>query len=304
MRAMCVVLCAGCVASASLGQIDGAGFDVEYGGALFAQTVGTQFGNNLDPTRDSANGSEIDGLFARIDGTTLLLGVSGNLETNFNKLDLFIDFRAGGQNRLRGDNADVDFNGLNRMGDDGSGNGLTFDDNFFADLFITYTNGVGGSGNPEHYLNAAELLDGGGGAGGFVGGGEKSLGAIVGAGPNGMALSADGDNSNILGVGNFGDPFDSDPASVTTGFEFSIDLGALGYAGGDVLLAGFVNGGSHDFASNQFLGGLPDGFGNLGEPRAIDLSTIDGDQFVVVPAPGGTVALALGLAGLSRRRRI
>lgn len=300
MRPLCVVACAGLASSAALGQIDGANFDVEYGPALFAQTVGTQFGNNTDPSRDFANGSELDGVFARLDGTTLLLGVSGNLETNFNKLDLFIDFRDGGQNRLRGDNADVDFNGLNRMGDDGSGNGLTFDDGVAPDLYITYTNG---NDPAEHFMNAAELLTDGGGEGNFVGGGQKSLGAIVGTGPGGMALSADGDNSNVLGVANLGDPFDSDPASVTTGFEFSIDLGALGYSGGQVIIAGFVNGGGHDFLSNQVIGGLPDGFGNLGEPRNVDFSTIDGDQFVVIPAPSAGLALVMGLGGLGLRRR-
>ena len=48
----------------------------------------------------------------------------------FNKLDIFIDAIDGGQLKLRGDNPNVDFNGLNRMGDDGSNNGLRFDDEF------------------------------------------------------------------------------------------------------------------------------------------------------------------------------
>jgi len=302
MRGVCVIV-ALVGASPALAQVDGANFGAEFGPALFGQTVGTQFGNNTDATRDSANGSEIDAMYARIEGTTLFLGSAGNLETNFNKLDLFIDFRAGGQNHLRGDNADVDFDGLNRMGDDGTGNGMTFDDVFSPDLYLTYTNGVGGSGNPEHFLNAAELLTGGGGDGNFVGGGEKSLGAIVGVGPGGMALSADGDNSNVLGVANLGDPFDSDPATVDTGFEFSIDLGTLGYADGDVLIAGFVNGGGHDFLSNQVVGGLPDGFGNLGEPRNIDFSTIDGNQFVLIPAPASVALLGIGSLLATRRRR-
>ncbi len=295
MKYVCALTGVALVAPA-LAQIDGANFDTDYGPALSGQTVGTQFGNNSDPARDFANGSELDAIFARIDGTTLLLGVAGNLETNFNKLDIFIDFRKGGQNRLRGDNADVDFDGLNRMGDDGSGNGLTFDDLFSPDLFLTYTNG---NDPAEHFMNAAELLTDGGGDGNFVGGGLKSNGPIVGNGPGGMALSADGDNSNTLGVANLGDPFDSDPATVTTGFEFSIDLATLG----DVGIAAFVNGGGHDFLSNQIAGGLPDGFGNLGEPRNIDFSTIDGDQFVIIPAPAGALVLLAGLAGISQRRR-
>ncbi|MFG0283807.1 MAG: MYXO-CTERM sorting domain-containing protein [Phycisphaerales bacterium JB039] len=291
-------------AGASAQVIDGASFAGEYGPALFAQTVGTGFGDNVDPARDFAGGSEIDGLFGRISGGMLYLGVSGNLETNFNKLDLFFDVAPGGQNKLRGDNPDVDFNGLNRMGDDGSGNGLRFDAGFAADYFVTYTNGIGGSGNPEHYISAAQILTGGGGLGAFVGGGEKSLGRISGAGPLGGAIEIDGDNSNIAGVGPLGDPFVSDPAGVDTGFELAISLTELGWDGSSpIVVAGFINGGGHDFVSNQLLGGLDAGTGNLGEPRAIDLSAIAGAQYVVIPTPGALALGALGLGLMARRRR-
>jgi hypothetical protein len=296
-RLVCVASALGVAGLASAQPVvDGGGFDSEYGPILFSQTIGTQFGNNSDADANFANGSEIDGLFATIKAGTLYLGVSGNLETNFNKLDLFFDIGEGGQNTILNNNADVDFNAINNQA------GLTFDAGFDADYFLTYTNG---NDPVEHYMSAATMPTGGMGAGAFVGGGVKNdIGAIVGVGPNGGALSAHSDNSNVLGVASLGDPFDSDPATVFTGFEFAISLDELGWDGeSEILIAGWVNGGGHDFLSNQVLGGLPDGFENLGGPGGVDFNAIDGLQYIVVPAPAG--ALALGLGGLVclRRRR-
>lgn len=104
-----------------------------------------------------------------IDGGTLCQRLPGNLESNFNKIEIFIDSVAGGQNMLRGDNADVDFNGLNRMGNDGSGNGLMFDMGFEADYYITATNGDIGGGTYQLFANYATLPTLGGGSGSFLG---------------------------------------------------------------------------------------------------------------------------------------
>ena len=82
--------------------IDGANFGSDYGPALWSQNVGTQFGNNNDASIEFANGSEINALYGSISGTTLFLGVAGNLETNFNKLNIVLDYAAGGQNTLSG----------------------------------------------------------------------------------------------------------------------------------------------------------------------------------------------------------
>ena len=51
-------------------------------------------------------------------------------------------------------NPDADFNGLNRMGDDGSGNGLKFDTGFEADYWIGFTNG----NNPVQVFSNAAVL--------------------------------------------------------------------------------------------------------------------------------------------------
>jgi len=47
-----------------------------------------------------------------------------------------------------------------------------------------------------------------------------------------------------------------------------------------------IQSGGHDFMSNQVVGGLPADSPNLGSTAAVDFSTIDGQQFALVPAPG------------------
>jgi hypothetical protein len=154
--------------------------DAYYGDPLWVQNNPTGFGNSTLGQIDYANGSELDNVRARIctidlDGKGpglpqrfLSLHLAGNLESNFNKLELFFDVRDGGQNRLRGDNPDVDFNGLNRMGDNGSGNGLRFDAGFAADYYLTMTCG----GSPfATYASFSEVLTSGGGNGSYIGSG-------------------------------------------------------------------------------------------------------------------------------------
>ncbi|MCB9840915.1 MAG: hypothetical protein H6809_04595 [Phycisphaeraceae bacterium] len=113
------------------------------------------------PSRDDSVGSEIDGLYARIDTATnsLYLLVTGNMEINSNKLNLFFDADSStsneGQNPLSGQNVDISFNGLNRMGGDGIDPGVTFEAGFFADFWINYNTF---SSNPvQHYLDCARL---------------------------------------------------------------------------------------------------------------------------------------------------
>ena len=131
------------------------------------------------PHVDYAYGSEIDGIFSKIESGKLYILVTGNVNTNFAKLNLFFDCQPGGQNRLRGStaagqgyvgNPDIDFNGLNRLGADtlitdefgnpAPGNGLKFDAGFEADYWMVCTNGpraTANSGLIEVYANAAVL---------------------------------------------------------------------------------------------------------------------------------------------------
>jgi len=48
----------------------------------------------------------------------------------------------------------------------------------------------------------------------------------------------------------------------------------------------FINGGGHDYSSNQYIPGLGGG-PNLAEPRLVNLDIIPGDQFVNISAGGG-----------------
>jgi hypothetical protein len=278
--------------------VDGT-LDAGYGAPKAVQAVGTSFGNNTDPSALTANGSELNAAYGVVEGGILYLQLTGNLQTNFNKLEIFIDSKAGGQNKLRGDNPNVDFNGLNRMGDDGSGNGLRFDTGFESDYYLTYTGGDTG-GQIQYFSNFAETNTGGGGAGAFIGGSANNSSLVNGS--NGIVLAAD--QSNILGVNVLGSPNDSDPATVATGMEISIPLSVLGDPTGDIHICAFINGSSHDFVSNQVLGALPSGSNHLGEPRNIDFSQIPGNQYftVAVPEPA-SLGLLLTAGLLARRRR-
>ncbi|MBC7773134.1 MAG: hypothetical protein H7210_11600 [Pyrinomonadaceae bacterium] len=171
----------GCSVAGAGPVIDGdLAADPAYGSILTIQQTPTGFGDSTLGVIDFANGSELDGLYAFIctadpDGAGgepaqpyLYLLFTGNLESNFNKFDLFIDSGPGGQNQLRGDNPNVDGNGLNRMGNDSGSNGLKFDAGFEADYYLQFTCG---NGPLQTFASFAELLSSGGGRGSFIGSG-------------------------------------------------------------------------------------------------------------------------------------
>src|SRR5688572_11918567 len=92
-RAILVLATAAAAATspAALAQvpvIDGSK-DASYGTAISVQTVNTGFGDNQ---------SELDAVYSQIIGSKLHLFLAGNIESNFNKMVLFFDTRAGGQN--------------------------------------------------------------------------------------------------------------------------------------------------------------------------------------------------------------
>lgn len=275
-------------------EVDGTR-DTEYCNVQVTQTTQTQFGDAATGNPDTTGGSELDAAYAKIANGRLYLFIAGNLESNFNKLEIFFDTRAGGQNRLNGQNPNVDFSALNRMGDDLSGNGLTFDAAFNADYWIN----VGGGGTPYRlYVNYAELSDpadpvNNPGVGFYLGSGKASnasngglLDADAGA-TNPFGILATLNNSNTAGIGGGTAALDAAAITaaqaVTTGVELSIPLSAIGNPAGlsDIKLCIFVNGSGNDFASNQFLGGLGNAEPreNLAEPRNVNLTNIAGDQY-------------------------
>ena len=127
---------------------------------------------NSAPNVDFAYGSEFAGIYAKVEGGSLFVLLTGNLETAFNKFQFFLDVAPGGQNRIRGasnltrnyrGNTTGDFGALNRFGADTLTdtdpaqpvNGMLFDAAFSPDYFINFTNG--GSLTVEHFTNAAVL---------------------------------------------------------------------------------------------------------------------------------------------------
>ncbi len=262
---------------------------------------------------DRSGGSEIDNLHAYISNGQLHLLIGGNLENSFNKLDLFFDVATGGQNTLGSTNVDIDFNGLNNMA------GLTFDTGFTPDYWFAFTNGndpVEMYGNaatlrtdgPRTDFNFNKLDYG------AYDGGLKSLnnpldfnGPQINAqdgftaniftnyaprlsgdsllvdplNPVGAAgqIEATINNSNLLGVtSSTASP--ALAAAVTTGFELRFDLDELGWDGSPIKVAGFINNGGHTSLSNQVIGGLPEGTGNLGGPGGVNFANIAGNQYV------------------------
>ena len=291
-----VMIC--CASTLAQITIDGT-LDGDYGNPKAAQVVHTGFGNATDGVNSNANGSELDAAYVKIDSANgyLYVFMAGNLESNFNKCDIFIDCIPGeGQNELRSDNADIDYNGLNKMGrDDVNGYaGLKFDEGFAADFCLMTTLGAAGPGEPfTQYANIAQVLTSGGGVGAYIGNGTFS-------GPTGVNLLDDQvygcqlsiNNSNVGGVsGDSADP--GSGCGVLTGIEMKIPLVLLAWDGSsDIKVCAFINGNGHDYVSNQVLGSLPMSSGNLGGDgiggylggfpgalRGVDFAAIPGDQY-------------------------
>lgn len=231
--------------------VDGT-LDGSYGPALVLQTNTTGFGNAGGGSQTSAGGSEIDGAYAQISGGNLYLMLTGNLQNNGDKLEIFFDSKAGGQNAVSGGN-----NGSSGLG---SMVGLTFDPLFGADYHLTvycYNSGASFTTGGDFVVLGA------GGAGGGLGQIQSRTRPLN--FPGGSVGTYSIDNSNGAGVdGNGGGV--GGAGAVTTGIELEIPLSTLGtsFNGGDIKICAFVNGGNHDFASNQVLGGLPLNTGNLG----------------------------------------
>jgi hypothetical protein len=481
--ASALALCGAANALAQTPVMDGT-LDATYGPTLSTQNTNTQFGNGTagDPI-NGGGGSEINQIFAKVANGRLYVLMAGNLETNFNKLELFIDSEAGGVNAITGSalpggvdgfccggfpppdgNNDLNFGALQRM------NGLTFDADFTADHYLTFTHGFENALDPglgfyaasAHY---ADLTDGTAGRGGALGmqlaqrglpqvlrgttadvnidgaadgndlliiqrnmgatmlnqGTSRLMGDATGdgnvdaadldlweaaygftnatatfganyfapqnsnvddsnvllgpalpslsqgdlidktyafgpggatdnagtgaitrelefvlppvAGTNNAAshrnmenivdLQMAIDNSNSAGVtgdGPYTDATTGNPQDVTTGIEFSIPLSEIGNPTGDIKLFFFVNGGGHDYASNQFsgtgilegnLGG--NGFGGfIGDLSGVNMNDYAGNQFVTltqggalaaVPEPASAVLVVAALAAWAAGRR-
>lgn len=323
-RTITALAVAGLAAGASHAQVVDGTLDAEYGAPRAVQTVQTGFGDANPP--GNLGGSELDAAYARISGGRLYVLLTGNHEPNFNKLEIFIDSRAGGENTLSS-TPGYDFNGGGSWISSNL-NGMTFDAGFTADyhLFSRW-----GSGTGSYQVDFIDRAGGGsamvpganGGspdAVGLIANGQINAGAL---GPNasGSSLSQNLmfaiNNNNNLGVIGGSDAADQAAAmAVMTGFEFSIDLADLGSPvdGTEIRIAAMIGNGDHNYLSNQVLGGLPAPHGNLGGDgnggftgslSGVNFNNFAGNQYftIVVPAPGAAVLAAAGGLLVLRRRR-
>ena len=300
--------------------VDGT-LDGGYGPAISVQTVETQFGNASPP--GSLGGSELDAAYATISGGRLYLMLTGNLEPNFNKLDIFIDSKAGGENTLTS-TPQYDFSPSIGFWISQNLGGLTFDSGFAADyhLFSRWGNGSG----PYE----ADFVDRSGGGSaqvpGSSGGSPPAVGLVaagtilagnVGANASGTALGQNLDfaidDNNAAGVvGGTGAANAAAALAVSTGMEFSVALSDIGNPGlgSTIMIAAMINNGDHNYLSNQILGPLAPVQGNLGGDggggfigslAGVNFNNFAGLQYfevTVIPEPTTLTLLGLALAGL------
>jgi len=326
------IVCLMAVPAVAAVVVDGT-VDAAYGLPLAVQTVQTQFGD--EDGIDDANGGELDAAYLTIEGGRLFIAISGNLETDsFNKLSLFIDSRAGGENTLAAA-PNYDF------GDVSSNLGLiSFQAGFEADFHVIAR---AGGGNFE--VDIVDRLNGTSssvlattgtaalsGDFGVAIGSTSSVLAPNGSGVTGDAVAVDVDfaldNSNSAGVTGGNEAAAPGVAAlVTTGAEFSIALSDLGAGPGDTIdiVAGYSNG-DYNFWSNQFLGGLtlsdedsdagtPDTASNLGADgsgnfvgdasgTALDLREVIPFSITVpIPEPASLALAGLAAIGMLCARR-
>ncbi|MEM8782597.1 MAG: hypothetical protein AAGE65_07025 [Planctomycetota bacterium] len=308
-------------------QIDGSR-DAVYGPALAVQTVPTGFGD-AQSSNGIGSGGELNAAYAAVRDDRLHVLITGNLENNFNKLNVFIDSRPGGENTLSANPA-YDFENISR-----NFAGLTFDEGFDADLHL-YARWGGLTGN----VFTVDLVDRNSGSTTIFGNGDtasQGVGTAIQSGtiaPTDAGLGSTGtgetrnltpfltqpvdfgfNNTNVAGVGALppaATPLPADMAAalaVTTGFEFSIALQDLAGPNGELhdaidLHVAYGNP-NHNFYSNQILGSLPLGTANLGGDgngnftgnlAGIDFAAIPGPQFFSVPLPPAAAPIPEPLA--------
>ncbi len=287
------------------------------------QTNQTQFGDaNMD---NDFQGSELDAMYVAFEGSRMFIMLTGNLEGNFNKLEVFFDTVAGGENVLSSipqyDFFPVDnlWNSQLLGGPISQNPGFTLDSGFNVDYHLFVRRGFIGK-EPFNVLDVDFVNRMGGGTAMVPGNANRAdfdfdlqtgSGAIA---PGDLGPNASGaaiannisfalNNTNGAGVGGYdaNNPVGADPvaaAAVTTGIEFSIDVADLGLnpnQAATIRVMACVNNSDHRYLSNQFLPGLPIPTANLGGDNnggfisdcgLVNVAILAGNQFANIAFPG------------------
>lgn len=281
--------------------------DATYGGPRAVQTVQTGFGDAQPPGNNA--GSELDAAYGVIRSGRLFLMFTGNLERNFNVLEVFIDSRTGGENILTNvPQYDGGYNAPAGPYRSPAMAGMRFDAGFFADyhLFarwgnqsgtdtpfeVTFVNRSGGTLANVPASRAGTVVSVQNSAIGSVNAGSVAPNA------SGTALTANLlmaiYNFNTGGVTSGSGAANAGAASaVTSGIEFSIPIADLGgaLAFKNIRVVAMINNSGHNYLSNQVLPGVPapqvniggDGAGTFtGSLSGVNFTTFAGTQYFTV----------------------
>lgn len=269
-------------AGAVAAQVIDGNLDGSYGAPLAVQDTYSSFGS----------GNSLAAAYAQVGGGNLNLFFSGKLGTGFEKLVVFFDTVAGGQNTITGTPGQGVLGGIA---------GLTFDSGFSPDYMFQ----INGDGT-NHYVDWADLNNPSGGV--YVGSGGYNLvgGALSGGTGLGVAATINNAGSGLpfgFGAMNPGDV--AAAAAYATGVEIRIPLGLLSNPAGTFTASAFILGGDGTTRSTQFLGGIGGGFSenDYSSVAGLNLSNIPGNQYFEIPAPGSLALLGLGVLAAGRRRR-
>lgn len=280
------------IAAASYGQVIDGTKDASYGAAIAVQTINTGFGQ---ANGSGGAGSELDAVYGQITGGELYLMFTGDLEGNYNHLDLFFDTGAAGQNKITGGTSDTN-----------PFTGFTLSSGFYASQFLTVNGGIEDGDN--HLYVDQSSYSGGAWADTYLGNHQFTGAGTLTGGTNADNVQVAINDSNVaVQTGSQGSAISNTAAllAVNTGIEFGIPLAALGSPAGTIKVIAEINGNGDNYLSNQFFTGLPVGTNDLGNPGNVNLSQYGNPYFSFkpVPEPATMAGIVIGLGALLRRRR-
>ncbi len=198
--------------------------DAGYGAAAFLQGNYTGFGNETDGTVDGSGpnggGSEIDALYIAKDATHLYIFVAGNLESNGNGLDIYLDTAAGGSTTLGSGG------GSGAFIVDGQ-SGTNFDAGMEPDYVVSVDSvdddsDTGTINVPRVHFGPLGGIDL---AGTIAGWGAANAGTAAGGDAGAAAVELGVDNSNIAGV--IGSPSAASPVSPDDNWAYGSEVDNL-----------------------------------------------------------------------------